>query len=43
MEMAHEKMGGHLGIKKVRAKLNRLFTWPRLARHMVHPVTPAGV
>ncbi len=31
MEMAHE-WGGHLGTKNVRSKLNRLFTWPGLAR-----------
>ncbi len=30
LNLAHDD-GGHLGIRKVRDKLNRLFTWPGLA------------
>ena len=37
LELAHEK-GGHLGVRKVRAKLNRLFTWPGMGANVTNHV-----
>lgn len=36
--LAHDK-GGHLGVKKVRSKLNKLFTWPGLAGDVLNHVS----
>ncbi len=35
--MAHDG-GGHLGVRKTRDRLNRLFTWPGMARDISHYV-----
>ncbi len=34
LELAHDK-GGHLGTKKTRAKINKLFTWPGVGKDVV--------
>ncbi len=42
LQLAHER-GGHLGAKKVRLKLNRLFTWPGMSRDVANHVASCDV
>ncbi len=42
LRLAHDH-GGHLGVKKTREKLNKLFTWPKMARAVVRYIDSCEV
>ncbi len=42
LRLAHDH-GGHLGVKKTREKLNKLFTWPGIARDVVRYIESCAV